>query len=49
MNVMHGVYNFKIENPDVTLEHGRNSPKFKVFIAIAKKSSVVLAFPWKTQ
>lgn len=49
MNVMHGVYNFKIENPDVNLEHGRDSPKLIVFIAISKKSSVVLAFPSKTQ
>jgi len=46
---MHGVHNFKIENLDVTLEHGRDSPKIKVFIAISKKSSLALAFSWKTQ
>lgn len=49
MNLMYGVYKFKIENPDVTLEHGRDSPKVKVFITIAKKRSLALAFPWKTQ
>jgi len=46
---MHGVYNIKIENPDITLEHGRDSPKVKVFFAISKKNFLSLAFPWKTQ
>lgn len=44
MNLRHGVYNFKVENPDVTLEQGRNSPKLKLFIAIAKKRLLALCF-----
>jgi hypothetical protein len=46
---MHGAYNFKIENPGIIFQHGRNSPKVKMFIAISKKSFLALAFPWKTQ
>jgi hypothetical protein len=49
MNLMHGVYNFKIENPDITLEHERDSPKLKMFFAVSKKLSLALAFPWKTK
>jgi hypothetical protein len=44
MNLRHPVYNFIVENPDVTLEHGRDSPKVKVFIAIEKKSPLALCF-----
>jgi len=44
VNLIHGVYNFKIENPVITLEHGRYSPEAKVFFAISKKNFLDLAF-----
>ena len=49
MNLMYNVYKFKRENPDVTLEHESDSPKVKLLTAIAKKISLALTFPWKTQ
>jgi hypothetical protein len=49
MNVIHGVYNFKIENPDVNLENSGYSPKLKVLITISKKRSVILTLPRKAQ
>jgi hypothetical protein len=44
----HNVRVWGTENPHVTLEHERDSPKVNVFCAISKRRFMASSFSWET-